>query len=107
MAYKTLIPRYDVEAKKEYNQEHETPEKLNNLMLFAIGGNITDSFCTNWDIYADESGTLYSIARDPKTGCKNSYFGDVHHIRDLMRCGHWHDTLTTYGFNLMKATYRR
>ena len=102
MLYKTLIPRYDVINSREYNQPHTTPDKIGNLTLFAIGGTLADSFCTNWDIYADEAGTLYSIAREPATGCKNSYFGDVHHIRHLMRCGHWNNTLTSHGFNLMR-----
>lgn len=100
MEYITHSTGYNAKLKKEYERTHTTPDILNGMKLFAIGGNITNDFSTNWDIYANDHGTLYSIAR-PGTGCKNSYFGDVNHIRHLMRSGYWHDTLTSYGFSLM------
>lgn len=99
----------------EYEQETETAEilytyKLYNrvetfrapLILFAVGGNEKNNFSDNFDIYADKTGHLYSIAR-PGTGCEGTHFGDANHIRHLMRQGCWRDTLTEYGRELMNA----
>lgn len=97
----------------EYEQETETAEILNGYMLynshcdgvltlFAIGGKKENNFSDNWDIYADKKGTLYSIAR-PGTGCCSTFFGDKNHIKNLIRQGHFSDTLTEYGEQLMNA----
>lgn len=112
MNYKTYVTRWNKE-RGEYQQETTTPDTLPGytscnmffdipLHLFAIGGSEKDNFCSNWDIYADKKGTLYSIAR-PESGASNSYFGDCNHIRNLMRKGYFTDTLTTYGAELMNA----
>lgn len=106
MEYLTQIPAYNAETHTEYTKLHTTPDNLNNMVLFAIGGSLKDDFCTNWDIYATEDGTLYSIARNG-SGCRNTYFGDVNHIRHLMREGYWSSTLTPYGFKLMNYRDRR
>ena len=109
---KTFFTAWDA-VKGEYKKPTTTADTLTgytacgmffsvNLKLFAIGGTPEDSFCNNWDIYADSKGTLYSIARKG-TGCGNSYFGDCDHIRHLMRKGYFHDTLTDYGKQLMNA----
>ena len=113
MKYNTLIPSYDIEKKQEYNKPYVTADTLTEYklykrteqgkrILFAIGGSLKDGFCHNWDIYADEKGNLYSIARKG-SGCEGTYYGDIRHIKHLMRTGHWHDTLTPYGFKLMKG----
>ena len=109
---KTYVTRWSKE-KGEYKQETTTAETLTgytscglcfsvDLRLFAIGGSDTDNFCGNWDIYADNKGTLYSIAR-PNSGAGNSYFGDCDHVKYLMRKGYFHDTLTPYGRQLMEG----
>lgn len=97
----------------EHEQETETAETLNSyilynshydgkLTLFAIGGKKENRFCDNWDIYADEKGVLYSIAR-PGTGCGSTFFGDKNHIKNLMKQGYFSDTLTEYGKKIMNA----
>lgn len=112
MEYITNIPKWNIE-KGDYLQETKTPDTLTGytscgiwfdkeLKLFAIGGNKEDNFCTNWDIYADTKGTLYSIARTG-SGCNNSFFGDCNHIKNLIRRGYFGGTLTDYGMQLMNA----
>ena len=97
----------------EYEQETETAETLEGyksgslffdipLILFAIGGKKEENFCSNWDIYADEKGTLYSIAR-PQSGCGSTIFGDKNHVKNLIRQGYFSDTLTEYGRQIMEA----
>jgi len=61
----------------------------------------------SWDIYysakADASpycGCLLSIAK-PGSGGRGTYYGDLNHIRYLMRNGWWHDELTPLGKKLM------
>ncbi len=112
MKYNTLIPSYDIETKKEYNKPYTTTDTLTeysiynrieigNLKLFAIGGNLKDDFCDNWDIYADTNGRLYSIPRKG-SGCQGTHYGDINHVKNLMRQGYFRDTLTPYGFELMR-----
>ena len=110
---KTFYTSYSRE-RGEYEQETETAETLTGyksccglyfeipLKLFAIGGKPENNFSDNWDIYADEKGTLYSIAR-PGSGCGCTFFGDKNHIKNLIRQGHFSDTLTEYGKQLMNA----
>lgn len=109
---KTYVTRWSKD-KGEYKQETTTAETLTgytacglwfeiDLLLFAIGGREEDQFCNNLDIYADKNGTLYSIAR-PMSGCGNSIFGDCDHIKYLIRKGYFHDTLTTYGRQMMEG----
>lgn len=97
----------------EYKQETETAETLTGyksgnlffeipLTLFAIGGKKEENFCSNWDIYADKKGALYSIAR-PNSGCGSTIFGDCNHVKNLIRQGYFSDTLTEYGRQLMNA----
>lgn len=97
----------------EFEQETETAETLNGyilynshcdgvLTLFAIGGKPENNFSHNWDIYADEKGRLYSIAR-PGTRCGSTIFGDKNHVKNLIREGCFSDTLTEYGKQLMNA----
>lgn len=42
---------------------------------------------SNWEIYTDDMKHFYSIAK-PGSGCQSSYFGDVAHLRRLMRDDH-------------------
>lgn len=42
------------------------------------------------------------IAR-PDSGASNSSFGDVRHVKNLMRQGYFSDTLTDYGKILMEG----
>ena len=97
----------------EYEQETETAETLKGyksgnlffnipLILFAIGGKEKDGFSHNWDLYADEGGTLYSIAR-PNSTCDSTIFGDCRHVKSLIKQGYFSDTLTEYGRQLMNA----
>ena len=98
----------------EYEQETETAETLKGyqsscglyfeteLTLFAIGGEEKGGYSSNWDIYADKKGTLYSIAR-PGSTAESTYFGDKHHIKNLIRQGYFHNTLTDYGRQIMEA----
>ena len=72
------------------------------LKLFAIGNNKDNTYCGNWDIYADKENRLYSIARTG-SGCGNTHFGDINHIKHLMRQGCWNDELTEYGKKLMEG----
>ena len=112
MNYKTLIPTWTIETGDStkdattadilykysfYGREetHAAP-----LVLFAIGGKKADGFTSNFDIYADNKGTLYSIPRKG-SGCRGTYFGDVNHIRHLMRQGYFSGTLTLYGLKMM------
>lgn len=112
MNYKTLIPTWTKET-GDSNKEARTADILNKysiygreeshaspLVLFAIGGKREEGFSDNWDIYADKNGTLYSIPRNG-SGCSGTYFGDVNHIKNLMRKGHFSDTLTIYGLKMM------
>lgn len=109
MAYIAHIPTINDSISAPY----EVPELLNKFnlyeheeraqrYLFAVGGNESDNFTNNWDIYTDKKGTLYSIAR-PGTGCRGSYFGDVNHIKNLIRQGYFKDTLTQIGVEMMKG----
>lgn len=113
-AYTTTIPTWS-ESRGEYKKPATTPEILNRyllygheethaapLVLFAIGGKPEDNYCSNWDIYADSKGTLYSIAR-PGSGASGSYFGDAAHVKRLMKQGYFSDTLTAYGEKLLKG----
>lgn len=110
--YKVNIPSYST-TRGEYEKPATIPEELETFsfynrtehgrrILFAIGGTEKDNFCSNWDIYADERGTLYSIAR-PGSGAQSSYFGDVNHVKNLIRAGHFWHTLTEYGRRLMEG----
>ena len=66
------------------------------IILFAVGS-------ANWDIYADIYGTLYSIVKPDIRGCQGTYFGDINHVKHLMRQGYWSASLTEYGKKLMNA----
>lgn len=103
---KTYIPSYNTETKKEYNKPTETPSTHGDAVLFAIGGSIKDGFLHNWDYYITSDGVIYSIAREGST-CKNSYFGDVNHIKYLMKTTGFSGVLTPAGFKAMYKTYRR
>lgn len=109
---KTYVTRWSKE-RGEYKQETTTAETLTgytscgmffsvSLILFAIGGREEDHFCNNWDIYADNNGHLYSIAR-PNSGASSTHFGDCDHVKHLIRKGHFHDTLTQYGRQMMEG----
>lgn len=69
-------------------------ESGHTLRLFAIGN-------ANWDYYADEKGTLYSIAK-PGSKADGTYFGDCAHIRYLQRTTGFNATFTEYGKRLME-----
>lgn len=110
--YTVFIPSY-APTRGEYEKPATIPEQLENhtfyghtehgkRILFAIGGTENDNFCSNWDIYADERGTLYSIAR-PGSGAGSTFFGDVAHVRNLIRAGHFSATLTEYGRRIMEG----
>ena len=112
MEYKTFVTSWSKD-RGEYKQETTTADTLPGytlcniffttpLQLFAIGGNESNNFCDNWDLYADAKGHIYSIAR-PDSGASNSSFGDVRHIKNLMRQGYFSDTLTDYGKILMEG----
>lgn len=110
MEYITNIPKWNIE-KGDYLQETKTPDKIpgyiscgiffdKELKLFSIGGTKKDNYSSNWDIYADKDGNLYSIARKG-SGCSNTYFGTPAHIKNLIRQGHFNNEFTAYGHNMM------
>ena len=58
---------------------------------------------SNWEIYTADMKHFYSIAK-PDSGCRSSYFGDVYHIRKLMRDDHIKPSqLTRLGRRLMRV----
>ena len=58
---------------------------------------------SNWEIYTDDMRHFWSIAK-PDSGCRDSYFGDVAHIRKLMRQDHIKPgQLTRLGRRLMRV----
>lgn len=61
-----------------------------NLTLYATGA--ADS---NWDLYQNEQGYLYAIAR-PGTGAEDSCWGHPSHLKRLDRLGIRH------GFTVVK-----
>ena len=76
---------------KKYNYCKE------NHILFATG--------SNWDLFAVMSHGkihLYSIAK-PGSGASNSYFGDIEHVKNLIRKGYWRDQLTDIGQDILKS----
>ena len=116
--YKTNIPRWTIE-RGDYNTPTETPETLTEyslynriekaetpLILFAIGGKPDEGFSHNWDLYISNKGTIYSIPRKGSGAC-GTYYGDINHIKNLMRRGIFSDTLTPYGESLMKEGRER
>lgn len=55
----------------------------------------------NWDLYANEKGTLYYIAKFG-SGAASGYFGDCNHVRHLIYKGYFNPAqLTAYGRQLM------
>lgn len=110
--YKVNITKWSID-KGEYTEPVMIPDKLDGytscgmwfdteLKLFAIGNNKDNTYCSNWDIYADKNNYLYSIARKG-SGANNSSFGSISHIRYLISKGYWDDELTAYGKQLMEA----
>ena len=104
---KTNITKWS-ETRGEYLQPTETPEELTKyrlynheetsnppLKLFAIGGKPDDNFTSNWDIYETKTGYFYSIARKGSTA-ESTIFGDINHIKNLIRQGYFNNTLTEY-----------
>ena len=70
------------------------------LELFAVG---SGSFDYYYSKKADESpytGCLLSIPK-PGTGGEGTGFGDLNHVRRLMREGYWNSELTPLGKRLM------
>ena len=55
---------------------------------------------SNWDIYADTRGYLYSVAK-PCSGARSSCFGRPDHLRNLIREGYGHYELTSFGKELL------
>lgn len=109
------ITHYNKDTRTEYQTEYIPPETLTTyslyerietaekpLRLFAIGGTEKDGYSDNWDIYADENGTLLSIPR-PSSGACGTWYGDINHIKRLQRQGIFCDTLTAYGKKLMEG----
>lgn len=60
------------------------------LTLYAVGGQDD-----NWDLYQNDQGYLYAIAR-PGTGCDDSCWGYPDHLARLTRRGIKH------GFTVIK-----
>jgi len=61
----------------------------------------------NWDIYVDEKGALYSVAK-PECRGENGYnmdtfFGDKHHIRRLMAKGYFTCKPTDAGLGILSG----
>lgn len=62
----------------------------------------------NWDIYADENDSLYSIPKqDACPSCQASCFGDKEHIRRLMSSGYFSDQPTEAGLELLEGLHSK
>lgn len=64
---------------------------------------------SNWDIYADGNNALWAIAK-PNSGAKDSYFGDIHHIKRLMNNEHFcvdANQFTETGLALFEGLFTR
>ena len=77
------------------------PFHVDRDMLFAIGN-------SNWDLYVAkinkdklQRSYLYAIAKEG-SGANNCCFGDLMHICNLIRDGHFGDEFTEFGRKLME-----
>ena len=65
-----------------------------NLNLAFIGN-------SNWDIWVNKRGFLWSIPKAGITGCSTSFFGDKRHIKQLISNGYFDETPTEVGLELI------
>ena len=61
---------------------------------------------SNWLLFADDDGSIWSIAKPEKLGCQNSFFGDVKHLIKLYNQGCLRfDYFTDYGISLLSGLH--
>lgn len=60
----------------------------------------------NWDLYADNQGRVFAIAKTG-SGASSCYFGDRVHIRRLINRGIFDHIFTEYGLQFMQGLYSR
>mgnify|MGYP003641651065 FL=1 len=64
---------------------------------------------SNWDIYSDDSGTLYSIGKPERRGVDaanmDTFFGNKSHIKRLIDNGHFSSVPTEAGLELMSGLH--
>ena len=96
------MQNYNIKTLQTYELYGREESYYAPLELFA-----TDDSAHGWDIYysakadADPyTGCLLSIAK-PGSGGEGTYFGDLNHVRYLMRNGWWHLEFTPLGRKLM------
>lgn len=61
---------------------------------------------SNWQLFADDSGKIWSVAKPEKQGCQDSFFGDVKHLvrlynQNALRFDHF----TDYGIGLLSGLH--
>lgn len=89
--------------KKNYKSIYEPMRATTPGIITRDGKNlykITESL-GNWNIYTDKK-YMYSIAK-PGTGAEDSQYGDIRHIRQMIREGHIkRSELTRLGRKLLR-----
>lgn len=87
----------------EYTQDimHKATEAERIARYNAAKANLiqitTEDEPHNWTLFGNpDTGIIYSIAR-PGQGASSSYFGKADHVKNLIREGHFSDTLTEAG----------
>ena len=62
---------------------------------------------SNWSIYMNEKGQAISKAN--KGGCDSSFYGDKHHVKNLMVQGFFNDysNFTDYGLSIMSGLHSK
>jgi hypothetical protein len=61
---------------------------------------------SNWQLFADDSGSIWSIAKPEKLGCQNSFFGNKLHLVKLYNEGVLVlDHFTDYGIGLLSGLH--
>ena len=60
----------------------------------------------NWDIYANNEGKLLAKAKPSKLVCKDSYYGDKHHLLKLMKEGYFKwEAITEAGLEMFQGIH--
>lgn len=81
--------------------EHPARKRLASLKLAFIGD-------ANWDIYSDENGSLWAIAKSECPGAADAYFGDKDHIKRLINEGSFsYKEVTDAGLELLSGLGHR
>lgn len=85
-----------------YNYYNQKPIRVFHMLTLII-----KQAHTNWDIFANEEGKLFSIAREG-SGAENSHFGDKSHLLRLMNSKFFNfnnSEFTEAGLKLISGLY--